>query len=120
MYYDSFEQEALRDGPLRVLDEALIRHAQGTRLKNVAYEWTSLWALSQSEQAANNKTFCDAAGVLNNMGRFAPEELRPAVADVLVDQNYLPTLDAHLLTQEEIEEQQAEEPEEPKQLPASG
>jgi hypothetical protein len=57
---------------------------------------------------------------INGLGLFAPEELRPAVADVIVDDGFLPTLDQHLLTEEEanniIEEQQKQQLEQQQKL----
>jgi hypothetical protein len=102
-------QEAL--GPL---DEALVRSTLGSMPEEVVYEWDPLWQLSDSEKATNGKTKIEAISTLNATGLFAPEELRPAVADMLIDDGFLPTLDQHMLDEAEmaqrIEEQaQAEQ-----------
>jgi phage-related protein (TIGR01555 family) len=126
LFYDAVKefqttdlQEAL--GPL---DEALVRSTLGSMPEEVVYEWDPLWQLSDSEKATNGKTKIEAISTLNATGLFAPEELRPAVADMLIDDGFLPTLDQHMLDEAEmaqrIEEQAQAEQEALQQALAAG
>lgn len=122
-YYDKVKTHQTNDlqgCSLRTFDEVFIRHCLGGRPDDVAYEWDSLWQLSQTEMAEIGSKKASAFSLINGMGLFAPEELRPAVADVLVDDGFLPTLDQHLFTEEEasqmLEEQQKQAEEQQKQL----
>jgi uncharacterized protein len=126
LFYDAVKefqttdlQEAL--GPL---DEALVRSTLGSMPEEVVYEWDPLWQLSDSEKATNGKTKIEAISTLNATGLFAPEELRPAVADMLIDDGFLPTLDQHRLDEAEmaqrIEEQAQAEQEALQQALAAG
>lgn len=97
-YYDklrSHQNVELRED-LDPLDEILIRHTLGDRPLEVAYEWNSLWQLSQTEIADIFQKVMAALTSLNNLALFMPEELRPAIYDLLLAWNLLPTLDQHI------------------------
>ena len=104
-YYDNVKarQDDLTDSISR-LDQAIIRHTLGdTSADGVIYDWNPLWQLKPSEVADIFQKFAAAITALNGTGLFAQEELRPAVADVLVEKGFLPTLDQHMLSDKEAE-----------------
>src|SRR4051812_18340551 len=116
MHYDkikSHQTNDLKEGCLVDLDEAFIRSALGGRPEEIDYEFDSLWQMSQVELADISLKKSQAFMQINGLGLFAPEELRPAVADVIVDDGFLPTLDQHLLSEDEanniIAEQQQQQ-----------
>jgi phage-related protein (TIGR01555 family) len=110
-YYDRLanEQETKLKEELEPLDEVLVRHVLGTRPDSVVYEWNPLWQLSEAEKATRDKTKADTVGVYHNLGLFAPEELRPAVFDMLMADGFLPSLDEHLLSDDELKRLMEEE-----------
>lgn len=87
---------------LAPVDEALIRTTLGDAREGVAYEWNPLWQLSETEKADIGGKKITAVKTLGETGLFAPEELRPAVADVLISDGFLPTLDQHMLDEAEM------------------
>jgi len=127
MHYDkikSHQTNDLKEGCLVDLDEAFIRSALGGRPEEIDYEFDSLWQMSEPELADVSLKKSQAFMQINGLGLFAPEELRPAVADVIVDDGFLPTLDQHLLSEEEannvLEEQQKQQLEQQQQLSGQG
>jgi phage-related protein (TIGR01555 family) len=103
-FYDSvrqFQTTDLQDS-LSSVDEALVRSTLGDLPEEVVYEWDPLWQMSEAEKATVSKTKMDSVQVLVNTNLFAQEELRPAVADMLIDDGLLPTLDQHMLSEDEM------------------
>jgi phage-related protein (TIGR01555 family) len=98
-FYDSIssDQENELTEQIDPLDEVLCRHTLGDRPKELVYEWNPLWQMAQDQIATIGQTISTAVTNINNTGLFMPEELRPAVADLLISSNFLPTLDQHLL-----------------------
>jgi uncharacterized protein len=103
-YYDkirSHQQTDLID-EIERLDEALVRSATGDYPVEVTYEWNSLWQMDAVQKATVFKTKLDGVNVLNTMNLLAPEELRPAVLDMLIDDGTLATLDQYRLPDDEV------------------
>lgn len=92
------------------LDECIIRHGLGGLPDGVTYEWDPLWQLTQAEAADIGSKKVAAFKTLSDSGLFAPEELRPSVADVLIDDGFLPTLDQHMLDEDQMAELLANQP----------
>jgi phage-related protein (TIGR01555 family) len=106
MWYDSvknFQGTDLQDA-LSPLDEVIIRHTLGRVPKGVEYEWDSLWQMSEAERADIAVKKMTAIKTLSDTALFAPEELKPAVADVIIDDGFLPTLDQHMLDEDQMAE----------------
>lgn len=102
-YYDkirSHQQTDLVD-EIERLDEALVRSAIGDYPDEATYEWNSLWQMDPAQKATIFKTKLDGVNVLNTLNLFAPEELRPAVFDMLVDDGTLGTIDQYRLSDDE-------------------
>jgi phage-related protein (TIGR01555 family) len=111
MWYDTvknFQGTDLQD-TLSPLDEALIRHTLGSVPNGIEYEWDSLWQMSEVEKADIAVKKMTAIKTLSDTALFAPEELRPAVADVIIDDGFLPTLDQHMLDEDQMAELQAQQ-----------
>lgn len=106
----SFQGTELQD-TLTPLDEVLIRHALGRVPKGVEYEWDPLRQMSDVERADIAVKKMTAIKTLSDTALFAPEELRPAVADVIIDDGFLPTLDQHMLDEDQMAELQAQQQE---------
>jgi uncharacterized protein len=105
-FYDSvrqFQTTDLQDS-LAPVDEALVRSTLGDLPDGVVYEWDPLWQMSEMEKATVSKTKMDSVQVIVNTNLFAQEELRPAVADMLIDDGLLPSLDQHMLSEGEMAE----------------
>jgi phage-related protein (TIGR01555 family) len=105
-FYDSvrqFQTTDLQDS-LASVDEALVRSTLGDLPDGVVYEWDPLWQMSEAEKAAVSKTKMDSVQIIVNTNLFAQEELRPAVADMLIDDGLLPSLDQHMLSEDEMAE----------------
>jgi hypothetical protein len=105
-FYDSvrqFQTTDLQDS-LSSVDEALVRSTLGDLPDGVVYEWDPLWQMSEAEKAAVSKTKMDSVQIIVNTNLFAQEELRPAVADMLIDDGLLPSLDQHMLSEDEMAE----------------
>jgi phage-related protein (TIGR01555 family) len=114
-YYDkirAFQTTDLEED-LILLDDVLVRHVFGDRQDDDTYEWNELWQMSEDERSQIALRNAQALQIYNTSNLFAPEELRPATADMIIDSGFLPTLDQHLLQQEDfdalLEEQQAEQ-----------
>jgi phage-related protein (TIGR01555 family) len=106
MWYDTvknFQGTDLQD-TLSPLDEVLIRHALGRVPKGMEYEWDSLWQMSEAERADIAVKKATAIKTYVDTALFAPEELRPAVADMIIDDGFLPTLDQHMLDEDQMAE----------------
>jgi phage-related protein (TIGR01555 family) len=116
-YYDMIrsKQKGFEED-LEPLDRALRRHVTGAEPEDDLYEWIPLWQMSEAEEATIAKQKADTVNVYLSTNLFAPEELRPAVADMLIEDAFMPTLDQHLLGEEEfntlLEEKQAAQEEE--------
>lgn len=98
-FYDSIssDQENELSEQLDPLDEVLIRHTIGNRPKELVYEWNPLWQMTQMEIADIGTKIATAITGINNTSLFMPEELRPALSDLLISSGFLPTLDQHLI-----------------------
>lgn len=110
-YYDmlrSRQTTELQDS-IEPLDEVLVRHVMGDRPDEVVYSWNPLWALSEKERAEIGKIKAEATNTILNTNLLLPEELRPAVIDMLVADSFYPTLDQHVLNENEFEKRKEEE-----------
>lgn len=117
-YYDKLRGHQNTDLTEEIdrLDEALIRHVMGSRPLSATYEWTELWQPTEQERATTFNVKMDGITKLNGLGLLAPEELRPAVIDMLIDDGTLPTLDQYRMPDEEaaaLIEERAQPPAEP-------
>lgn len=97
-YYDHIRSRQTNElaATLATLDEALIRHALGSRPPSIAYEWASLWQMTPQEAAGVAKTKAETTAVYANTGLFPAEVLAKAVTDQLVDDGVFPSLETHL------------------------
>ena len=104
-YYDMLRsrQTTELEESLWPLDEALKRHVTGQSSEELVYEWVPLWQLSESERADIAQKKMSALTQLSGMNLFVPEELRPAVFDMLMQDGFLATLDAYLLKEADFE-----------------
>jgi phage-related protein (TIGR01555 family) len=104
-YYDMLRsrQTTELEESLWPLDEALKRHVTGAAPEELVYEWVPLWQLSESERADIAQKKMSALTQLSGLNLFAPEELRPAIFDMLMQDGFLATLDAHLLEEADFE-----------------
>lgn len=111
-YYDRLRSEQTTDlqDAIEPLDHALLMHVTGKRDKKDVYEWNELWQLSESERADIGYKKAQANQIYANMGAFAPEEIRGAVSDQLIDDGWWPTLDEHLLKEDDFLQIMAPEP----------
>jgi uncharacterized protein len=78
------------------LDEALKRHVTGASPDELVYEWVPLWQLSEAERADIAQKKMSAVTQLSALNLFLPTEMRPAVFDMLMQDGFLATMDAHL------------------------
>jgi phage-related protein (TIGR01555 family) len=102
-YYDkvrSHQQTDLVDAIER-LDEAVVRSATGDYPDEATYEWNPLWQMDANQKATIFKTRVEGVVAVNNTGLIAPEELRPAFINMLVDDGTLGTIDQNLLPDDE-------------------
>jgi phage-related protein (TIGR01555 family) len=105
-YYDkirAFQTTDLEED-LSLLDDVLVRHVFGNRRDEDTYEWNELWQMSEDERSQIALRNAQALQIYNNSNLFAPEELRPATADMIIDSGFLPTLDQHLLDENDFNE----------------
>ncbi len=102
-YYDMTrsKQKGFEES-LEPLDRALKRHVTGAEPDGDTYEWIPLWQMTEAEEATIAKQKADTVQIYINSNLFAPEELRPAVADMLIEDAFLPTLDQHLLGEDDF------------------
>lgn len=125
-YYDMIaSKQADVQEMMERLDEALIRHALGDMPDDVKYEWMPLWQMSEKDKAEIASKKADAVSKYLATGLFMDEEFRPAVADMIIEDGFLPTLDQHMLSDDEwaakAEEEAAAQAEQmQQQLEASG
>jgi phage-related protein (TIGR01555 family) len=104
-YYDMIASKQNTDlkENLERLDIALIRHVLGDYdPEEVNYEWAPLWQLDPKVAADTGKVIVETINTLNQTNLFAPEELRGAAIDKLIASEILPTLDQHLLNEEDF------------------
>jgi phage-related protein (TIGR01555 family) len=98
-YYDKLRSHQTTDlsEDLEPLDDIIVRHVTGSRDPKIVYEWNPLWQLSPSEVSAiaQQKAAAVTSYVAANL--WAPEELRPAISDMIIADGFLPTLDQHLM-----------------------
>lgn len=113
-YYDMLRSTQTTDvsDQLSPLDEVVKRHVYGPNFdeNEVTYQWKPLWALSEADKAGIDKLKADTTAVYISTNLFAPEELRPAVIDQLVEDGTYPTLDQHVLSEADFEELLNEQP----------
>jgi phage-related protein (TIGR01555 family) len=98
-YYDKLrsQQTTSLSEDLETLDDILVRHVTGSRDPKIVYEWNPLWQLSPAEVSAIAQQKAAAVTAYVNANLWAPEELRPAVSDMIIADGFLPTLDQHLM-----------------------
>lgn len=95
-YYDRIqsEQELEVSPAMAVLDECLIRSALGARDPSIYYTWNSLWQTTSTERIANGLVVAQTLTALVGTRLFNPEALSAAAANVLVENEVLPGLEA--------------------------
>jgi phage-related protein (TIGR01555 family) len=74
------------------LDEALIRSALGSRPDEIYYTWTPLEQMSEKDQSTIGLQNAQAAEILTRTGLFDVDELRPAVANQMIENGFYPGL----------------------------
>ena len=107
-YYDAVNsmQTLMMTPVLRELDESLIRSALGDRPEEVAYEWSSLWQMSDEQKSKISKETAEMIKALVESGLFPEEELAMAAANVLVEHSILPSFE---ITEADLREAAEEE-----------
>lgn len=124
-YYDhvNAEQTLTIEPAMRLLDEALIRSALGTRPPEIWYEWAALWQLSEKERAEVADKMSNVAERLNRTGLISQPALSKAVVNQMNEDGIYPGLEQMveddpvdfdaLLEHEEVMRAQAEQPPQP-------
>lgn len=97
-YYDKIRgmQSLVLAGPLRLIDQVLIRSAIGGYPDDVFYTWPPLEVANEKERAEIGKMNADTAAVLVGTGLFLPEELRGAVSNQLIESSFYPGLESEM------------------------
>lgn len=91
-YYDmlSGRQENSLSPAISRLDEALIRSAIGSRPSGVAFEWRSLWQMTEAERAAIAVQRAQAAQIYGALGALPPSVMRGCVSNQLLETGEYP------------------------------
>lgn len=91
-YYDmlSGRQENSLSPAISRLDEALIRSAIGSRPSGVAFEWRSLWQMTEAERAAIAVQRAQAAQIYGALGALPPSVMRGCVTNQLLETGEYP------------------------------
>jgi uncharacterized protein len=110
---------------IRRLDECLIRSALGNRPPEIHYRWRSLWELSEQDKAEVFSKKANAIKTLKDSGLIVEEALAEAATNMLVEDGFLPGLEAAMDEFGTIADQPEPTPEElmatmPQPDPASG
>jgi phage-related protein (TIGR01555 family) len=111
-YYDhvAAKQNVDLRPALERLDEILIRHALGDRPKDVFYEFTPLWQLSESDQADIAKKKAEATKIYVDTGLLPQEAMSKGVQNQLIEDGTYPGFETALAEAPEIDfEEQAEQ-----------
>lgn len=95
-YYDNIgaRQELDLRPTLAPLDEAIIRHALGSRPKEIHYKWASLWQLDEVQKAEVAAKKAAATQVYVNSGLIPLDALAKATVNQLVEDGTYPGLEA--------------------------
>jgi hypothetical protein len=106
-YYDSVNSiQTLHITPaLKLLDEALIYSALGTRPLDIYYQWSSLWQMSDEQKATISKSIAETIKILSETRLFPDDDLSEAAVNMLIEHSIMPTLKIT----GELEEQESEE-----------
>jgi len=90
-YYDRIAAEQNDLGTsMERLDEVLIRSATGSRGSDIYYEWRPLWQTSPQEKATTDKAKADAFKIDVDCGLIAPEVLKKARENQLIEDGVYP------------------------------
>ena len=105
-YYDSINstQNLMITPALENLDECLIRSALGDRPEEVAFEWSSLWQMSDEQKSKISKEAAEMIKSLADSGLFMDDDLAEAAANMLVEHSILPSFEFNEMTEEEDED----------------
>ena len=76
------------------LDECLIRSALGSRPAEIHYRWRSLWEMSEQDKAEVFSKKANAVKTLKDSGLIVEEALADAATNMLVEDGFLPGLEA--------------------------
>lgn len=111
-YYDNIaaRQRTELQPNLNRLDEIIIRSALGTRPKEIYYDWSPLWGMSEKEKADIFKIKADAARALAGTGTSPPllpiDALSDALVNAFVEDGSLPGLEAAIEEHGKLSEQE--------------
>jgi phage-related protein (TIGR01555 family) len=91
-YYDSVNsmQTLVVTPALRRLDDVLVRSALGVAPDDIAYEWASLWQMTDAEKSRISKETAETIEILVNTQLFPEDALSEASANLLVEHSILP------------------------------
>ena len=94
-YYDSVNsmQTLIMTPTLFHLDEAIIRSALNDRPKDVYYQWSSLWQMSDEQKSKISKETAETIKILADCGLFMDADLANAAANVLIEHSILPSFE---------------------------
>jgi phage-related protein (TIGR01555 family) len=81
---------------LRQFDDALIRSALGSRPPEITWTFASLNAPSEGDEATRFKTVMEAAQIVQNTGAVPDEAFSEAFQNTLVENGFMPGLEAAL------------------------
>ncbi|WMT85578.1 DUF1073 domain-containing protein [Pelagibacterium sp. 26DY04] len=115
-YYDrlSAMQELEMTPAMARLDECLIRSALGSRDKDIHFNWSPLWGMSEKEKAEVFKAKADAARTIAGTGGTSPalmpiEALSDALVNELIEDGSLSGLEAAIEQYGTLGEQEEDE-----------
>ena len=81
---------------LAPLDEALLRHALGTRPRNATYTWAPLWQPTEEERATTAKAKAETTQIYASLGVFPRAGFALALRGQIVEDGVYPAFDVHV------------------------
>lgn len=95
-YYDNLasRQEVELRPTMAPLDEILIRHALGSRPKDIHYAWAPLWQLDEVQKAEVAKKKAETTQIYVNAAILPQETIAKAATNQLIEDGIYPGLEA--------------------------